>query len=431
MNRLLVAIGGLLIVLIIALAGVLIALVRESNRPQVVQVTTALPVRQLSLWLMCLKRRFSRLCRPRRERVESNEPTRPASTSTNTYTPRPTQTEAPTRTESPTRTKSPTATDIPPTATHTTIPTETSTPTETPTPTLTPLPTATPTLTPLPTPTLTAGPAWLGYLNFLRGMADLPPLVESEALSAGSRQHAQYVLATNDLSHYQSLGGEFASAAGLDAAQNGNLAVAGYDQASDLWGIGYWISAPFHLVPMLNPRLAEVGHGVARDPNAPFKVTYTIDISSKRAQNDPIQDGVSFPITFPKDGGQMWITKYILPETPDARVACNYSNPTGAPIVVMFGTGELEPIVEDSVIFAGDDEIDHCVLTETTYSAPTSQYGTDQQSLGRQILDKQDAVILIPQTPLEVGKTYTVFLDTDIETVEWSFEVIDLPPIFR
>ncbi len=335
---------------------------------------------------------------------------------------------------------------IPPTATATGQPTATVADEPTPTATVmftaTPLPTPEPTATAQPTeppaptatipptptatvpPTAVPGPDWLRYYNQFRTQAGLPQLSENTAWSAGSVAHSQYMM-NNSLSvHAEDPNKPGYSATGDAAGQNGNIAISGWEGASDLWPIDYWMSATFHIVPMLNPYLTQTGFGVFRDASNSFKMTATLDVSSKRDLGE-LPAGITYPITFPKDGGEIWVLKYSLPEFPNPLTACGgLQKPVGPPIILQIGDGSLVPSVTQTLLTSSDGTaLAHCVIDETRY-VNNNAY---QQQQGRLILDKQDAIVLIPTQPFAIGETYTASVTVNGETVTWSFTAVSPP----
>ncbi len=328
----------------------------------------------------------------------------------------------------PTATMPPTAT-VPdqPTATATLPPTATVEPTLPATATAVPTnpPTPTATLPPAPTavPTNVPGPDWLRYYNQFRTQAGLPQLTENLAWSSGAAAHSQYMMMNSATVHTQDPNKAGYSEAGNSSGQNGNIAVSGWEGASDLWPIDYWMTAPFHAVPMLNPHLTQTGFGVFRDASNSFKMTATLDVSSKRDGELPA--GIIFPLTYPQDGGQIWLLSYSLPEFPNPLTGCSgLQKPVGPPIVLQLGSGDVTPNVTATSLTSGSGTfLTHCALDETNYFNSSAF----QQQQGRDILDKQDAIVLIPAQPLTVGETYTASVTVNGETIEWSFTAVSPP----
>ena len=324
-----------------------------------------------------------------------------------------------------------------PTAVPTTTPIPSPTPTEAPKLTPTPLPSPTieptlpPTETPLPSPPpeptavpTIAGPGWLQYLNAFRAEAGLPFLTENPEWSEGSRLHSVYMAYdTGYPSHYENPANPYYSEAGQQAGENSNIAVNNATTTEYEWAMNYWMSAPFHAVPMLDPLLTEVGFGTHTDMNAPTAVAATIDI--ERGRMEELPDGIAFPILFPQDGGQAWVRRYSLPEYPDPRAYCGYAGAVGAPIIAIWGDGDQTPVVNSSSLRQGDTFVDHCVFDELTYT----HSDLNQQTIGRNILDSRDAVIVLPSRPLEPGQTVTVDLVVNGTPVTWSFETVSPPTL--
>lgn len=303
-----------------------------------------------------------------------------------------------------------------PEPTATLVPTETIIPpTATPPPTETPQPTATATATPLPTP------PWLGYVNRFREEGGLPHLLEDVAWSLGSEAHSRYTVKTDFVSHSQDNGSPWFSQAGLDAARNGNLAATVWYEAPPEWAIDYWITAPFHALPMLDPQLTSVGFGWYREQDGGIVFAANLDIQRGLDQN--LVD-FSYPITFPRDGGVAWVRQSVLIEYPDPLTACpGYVRPTGPPIILQLGTGRGVPVLGGSSFRSGDQVLDHCAFGEMTYANPDP---VAQQS-GRRILDVRDAIVLIPRIPLQPDKTYTASVVADGRQITWSFTAVAAP----
>ncbi|HZD10206.1 MAG TPA: CAP domain-containing protein [Candidatus Binatia bacterium] len=320
----------------------------------------------------------------------------------------PSPTMLPPSTNTATPTQEPTATVA---SSATPVPTETATPI----PTGTPLPT--PTATPLPAPT----PSWLGYVNRFREEGEVPPVSEDVAWSLGSEEHSRYTVKTDFISHSEDNSNPWYSLAGSDAAQNGNLAATIWYEAPAEWAVDYWISAPFHALPMLDPQLQAVGFGWYREQDG--GVVFAANMDILRGLNQELVD-FSYPIMFPRDGGTAWVRQSVLYEYPDPLTACpGYSKPTGPPIILQMGTGRGTPIIGGSSFRSGDQVLDHCVFGENTYVNPDA---AAQQS-GRRILDVRDAIVLIPRVPLQPDKTYTASILADGQQVTWSFTAVSGP----
>lgn len=322
--------------------------------------------------------------------------------------PSPTEVVAAPATVTPTREAQATPT---PTPTATSIPTETATPA----PTETPQPTATATATLAPTP------AWLGYVNRFREEGGLTPLLDDVSWSLGSESHSRYTVKTDFVTHSQDSGSPWFSQAGLDAARNGNLAATVWYEAPPEWAIDYWMTAPFHALPMLDPQLTSVGFGWYREQDGGIVFAANMDV--QRGLDQALVD-FSYPLTFPRDGGSVWVRQSVLTEWPDPMTSCpGYVRPTGPPLILQAGTGSGKPAIGGSSLRSGEQVLDHCIFGESTYSNPDA---ASQQS-GRRILDVRDAIVLIPRLPLQPDKSYTVSLVVDGQQVTWSFNAVAAP----
>ena len=329
-------------------------------------------------------------------------PTRPLLRATSTNNP----TAATTRADA-TVTPSPTAM-LTPIASATATATATEIPTETPPPTATEL-------AALPTP------AWLGYVNRLREEGGLPPLSEDLAWSLGSEEHSRYTVKTDFISHSQVADNPWYSQAGLDAARNGNLAATHWFEAPEAWAIDYWISAPFHAIPILDPQLQTVGFGWYREQDG--GVVFAANMDILRGLDQEFVD-TTYPITFPRDGGKVWVRQSVVYEYPDPLTACpGFAKPTGPPIILQIGAGRGSPVIGGSSFRTGDRVLDHCTFGETTYVNPDP---AAQQS-GRRILDVRDAIVLIPRLPLQPDTVYTASIIVNGQQHTWSFTAVAGP----
>lgn len=302
-------------------------------------------------------------------------------------------------------------------------PTPTAEPTIEPTPTTPPEPTPTP--EPTPEPTATAAdivqPEWLAYLNQFRTMANLPLLQNDDLLSLGSQFHSQYMV-KNDaaIAHNQDESNPYYDPAGDQAAENGNIFATSQVDANYVWGMNFWISAPFHLVPILDPRLAFVGFGSFNEAAGGVQMAAVLDVRSA----PPAQPDTSYPIFFPADGSSTWVVRNSMFEWPDPLTNCpGFTRPTGAPIVLLLGDGSQQPRIFSHTLYTGDTEIETCLIHETNYRNPDGY----AESNGRLILDIRDAVVIIPRQPLAVDETYNVQVVTDSSTYDWSFNTIPKP----
>jgi uncharacterized protein YkwD len=280
-----------------------------------------------------------------------------------------------------------------------------------PTPTLTPTPTATPTPTPTPTPSS----AWLAYVNTYRALANLPNVTENPTWSDGDWKHSRYMVKNDYIGHTEDPGNPWYTPEGLAAAQNGNTFVSSSATSPDTYAIDFWMSGPFHAVGILDPALQQAGYGSYREADGGWQMGATLDVIRGLGAMPP---SVSFPVEYPGDGKTIGLLSYLGGEWPDPLTACpGYSTPSGLPIILQIGPGNLTPNVTAHSFMQGTTPLEHCVFDETTYTNPDSS----TQSVGRNILNSRDAIVLIPRAPLTPGATYTVSITTNGQTYTWSF----------
>jgi uncharacterized protein YkwD len=294
-----------------------------------------------------------------------------------------------------------------------------------PAPLPSPTPTAEPTLAPTPTPQPTAvaepGPDWLRYLNQFRQQSNLPPVIDNQAWSTASYLHSVYMVNTGQLWHDEDMNSPFYTVEGHEAARNSNIAAADISVTSFQWAFNYWISAPFHAVPMLDPELGAVGFGLHRDAKGRTDVAATLDV--RRGLGRP-PAGVTYPIMFPGNGGQTWVLRYALPEFPGALASCQgYQQPSGPPLILQIGSGQLVPAVSQASLRQDGQPIDFCLFHEGNYYHP-DEY---TQRSARTILDQRDAIVMIPRRPFAPGSHFEVQIVANGQSYGWSFDSVAPP----
>jgi uncharacterized protein YkwD len=333
-------------------------------------------------------------------------------------------------TNEPTATAQPSPTPTQPvTPTETAVPLPTDTPppptdTPPPAPTDTPLPTETPLPPPTNTPIAIPQSSWLAYINQFRQIAHLPAVTENLDFTAGSAWHSSYMV-VNDapIAHSEDPGNDLFAEIGDEAARNGNIFATTQTEARFNWAVNFWFSAPFHALPLLDPRLETIGYGDFVGDSGTFKMAAVTDVRSGIGE---LPASVTYPVFYPGDGSQTWIVRLSMLEWPDPYANCpGYQRPTGPAIILQLGTGELTPQVTAVAFINGDKVLESCTFNETNY-VNDNVYA---QEAGRSILDARDAIVMIPREQLIVGQTYSVFVTANGETYTWSFEVIKPPPV--
>lgn len=307
------------------------------------------------------------------------------------------------------------------------VPTEIAVAIASPTPTSIPTAvadTSAPTTSSPPTPTPTPGP-WLSYINDFRGAAGLPLLTEERSYTDGSLWHSSYMVLNDEpIAHSEDPNNPLFDASGDSAARKGNIFATTQTEGRYNWAINFWFSAPFHSVAMLDPRLETVGYGDFVEDVGTFKMAAVAEVRSGVGE---VPSSVTYPIFFPGDGSQTWVTRLSMDEWPNPYGNCpGYQRPSGPALILQLGPGDVTPQISNAAFVSNGQHLDICVFDETSYENRNSEY---EQNLGRTILDARDAVVIIPRQQLIVGQTYEVYVTANGETYSWRFEVIKPPQL--
>ena len=268
-----------------------------------------------------------------------------------------------------------------------------------------------------------SGTEWLNYLNLFRDIAGLPRFSEMESLTKGSLLHSKYmVLNDKPIAHNEDAANPLFDPAGKQAAINGNIFSTSQIEADYVWSTNFWISAPFHLMAVINPNVDKVGYGRYNQEIGQIHMAAVLDV---RSEVGNAATEAQYPIYFPGDGTETWVVRRSLYEWPDPLGPCTgYSAPTGPALILQLGDGSLTPKVESHAVYQGTTLIESCAYGETTYMNPDPY----AQQTGRTIIGAQDAIVVIPKNNLPINETFTVQITVDGERYEWSFSTRKGPP---
>ena len=257
---------------------------------------------------------------------------------------------------------------------------------------------------------------WLAYLNAFRELGQLPRLTSEDPLSQGSQLHSRYMVMHDEpIAHSEDPNKDMYTDTGDTAAHNGNIFATSQVEADYKWAINFWMSAPFHQVPLLDPELKTVGYGNYNKESGTFNMAAVLDVMS--AESNP-NANVGYPLYFPSQGSETWVVRHSMYEWPDPLTSCpGYTRPTGPPIVLQIGDGSKVPNVASYQISTGDIVLESCLLHESNYVNPDAY----AQETGRIILDERDAIVLMPRLPLEKGREYVVQVVANGVTHVWAF----------
>lgn len=265
---------------------------------------------------------------------------------------------------------------------------------------------------------------WLGYVNYQRGLACLPPLTENAAYSDGDQKHAKYMVKNNFIGHTESVFDPYYTPEGAAAAGASNVMVSSDVNATDIYAIDLWMKGPFHAVGILDPKLAQTGFGSYREADGGYQMAAALNVLSGLGSSAPAS--VQFPVKWPGDGQTVNLRSYDGYESPDPLASCSgYTAPSGLPIVLQLGTGNAVPSGAASPVTAfsfkqGAATLPSCEFDENNYQNPTD---STLQDLGRAVLSTRDAIVIIPRNPLAQGGTYTVSVTANSQTYTWTFSV--------
>jgi hypothetical protein len=220
----------------------------------------------------------------------------------------------------------------------------------------------------------------------------------------------------DEIGHDEDPNNQWYTPEGDTAAGNSNVMVSSSTSSPDEFAIDLWMSGPFHGVSMIDPQLETVGFGSYREAIGTWQMGAALDVLRGRTSTEP--PAGTYPVMWPGDGQSTTILSFGGTEWPDPLTSCSgFTAPTGPPIYLQIGSGGLTPNVTATSFQQGGSNLSHCAFDETNYSNPDSY----EQSLGRQILNSRDAIILIPEQPLIAGQTYTASITANGSTYTWNF----------
>ncbi len=260
---------------------------------------------------------------------------------------------------------------------------------------------------------------WLEAVNYYRALAGLPAVSENADYSSGDHYHARYMVKNDYIGHSEDPGNPWYTPEGALAATKSNVMGTSRINTTDVDAIDMWMEGPFHAIGIIDPELNEVGFGSYREDTGSIRMAAALDVIRGRGSIPP---GVSFPILFPGDGTQALVLSYTGGESPDPLSSClGYATPSGPPILVQIGSGGQTPDVTATSFQENGVARAHCVFDETDYTNPDSFY----QSLGRNVLNGRDAIVILPRDPLTPGANYSVSISVNGSTHTWSFTAAD------
>lgn len=273
--------------------------------------------------------------------------------------------------------------------------------------------------------------AWLLPLNRYRGLAHLLFVDADPAMSAGARDHARYLVKNygkqlrqgvnlGALAHREDPANPWYTAAGSAAAtaSDTHFAVgpASFRPASRSWAFDSWMTAPFHRLWILNPRLRRVGYGEFCERGVCGAV---LEVRSPAALSES-PASLPYPVEFPPNGSVVRMTS-SQGEWPNPLASCpGYSAPSGLPLTLQLGQLAQTQFPGYTLTLNGTvpAAIEACGFNANTYHNPDPVAERQAQATLRDV----GAIVLIPHSPLVPGN-YTVSITAAGQQYTWSFTV--------
>lgn len=279
-----------------------------------------------------------------------------------------------------------------------------------------PSPNPSPNPSPSPSPNPPTSDNWLDEVNYLRSLANLPPVTNNPAWTQGAVEHSRYVAKNDELTHFENRNNPWYTPAGDQAGQNGNVFAWSTTQVQDVDLIDGWMIAPFHGLGIINPKLTQVAYGSYREVGGSIETGATLDVIRGINSNSSPQ----YPVMWPANGKTVSLRE-LGPEIPDPITGMGDSYPAGLPIYLQLGSGNITPNVTSHSLTRGNTPIAHIVFDETNFQTVANERAW--QSTAINILDSRDAVVMIPKDPLTAG-TYTASITSSGQNYTWSFNVV-------
>ncbi len=252
---------------------------------------------------------------------------------------------------------------------------------------------------------------WLGVVNTYRAMSGLAPVTANATWSAQAQNHSCYML-QNGISHDEIPGRPGYTEGGDIAGNSGNVAVSSSISTTPRQHIELWMTGPFHAIGILRHSLAQSGFGLcaAESTPTPWRSGGTLDVIRGI---DYGRGRPSTPIVFPGNGATVPLHSFIT-EYPNPMTYCGWTGSAGLPLIAMMPSGVSSA---SSTLTGPSGPIQTCTL-----------HKSNTDGTARAILDGDNAVVVMPRTPLVDG-TYTATVNSNGGNATWSFTVDRSAPL--
>jgi len=235
----------------------------------------------------------------------------------------------------------------------------------------------------------------LERINAYRKLANLPAVTLDPALSRLCQEHADYLLKNFDAAfagqinvHDEDPKLPGYSEAGRKAAR-ASVVSQSRGAGDPLLGIDVWLASFYHRVPLLDPGLARIGIGFARQADGGCFVVVDTKSGKVRPKDDWI---VSYPVN--KQRKVPCVFCLGFPELPNPLPENGESKKAGHPITVSFFMDRLA-LTAVTAVLKDDDGNEIPIWLSTPEKPAVKNYG-------------KNTICLIPQAPLQPNTTYRV-----------------------
>ncbi len=259
----------------------------------------------------------------------------------------------------------------------------------------------------------------LETVNVYRIGSGLAPVADDRAGNQGIANHLAYMANTPTSlrtgqyanAHTENPASPWYTTSGDQAARSSNIG----GGTSPRNAIDGWMRAPFHAIGVLRPHLESISFGISASGSAMLNV-----ISGLGGSPSPLPT-----VLFPGNGSNTYLNQFTG-ELPDPREGCGGGNGrqfSGLPLIALLPTEPVAGITAELTRPDGSTQIagaDLCVQTGATFNSSDPIYG----STGKAILQGDNAVLVIPRTPLNLGRHGVVLRQPGRPNVSWSFNVV-------
>lgn len=268
-------------------------------------------------------------------------------------------------------------------------------------------------------------PDWLKQVAYYRlltrppnSVVGLPAPAEDAAWSVAAQRHALYVV-NQDVPAARWHFNPTDYAAEVQAYNSLVLAQTLPPLYAPAQVIDLWMRSPFQAVHLLDPQWTRTGWGYRADPSSPdWQMVAVLNV---RQGLGDVPAGVTFPLAWPGPWTTVPLRAYAGTDTPNPRRHPGCENANGLPIILQLGPGHITPAnVTTSLRVAGGGAVSHCAFHEGTFQDTANPAMT---TLGRNLLDTRDAIVILPLAALTAGATYEVDVSANGSRYVWTFTV--------